>query len=440
MWSSLGDKLNNALKNKFSKINLTHNDIQQGIRLIRMALLEADVHLKIVKKFTSELEKKLEGQVKLGSLNPYETIVKIVYDELVSILGEKEQNLKLKKRPGIIMFVGLQGTGKTTSVAKLALYLRKKRKKKCLLVAGDIYRPAAIEQLVELGKQLQIDVLEKGKQNKVEDVCAYALDIAKKYQYDTVIIDTAGRLTLNEELMNELVNIKKRINPDEILLTIDATSGQDVLTAAEQFHSQLNITGAIISKMDYDAKGGAAFSLVSLLGIPIKFIGVGEKPKDFELFYPTRMAKRILDYGDIETLSERAKEIIDEKVAKKTVHKIMSGKFDLNDFLQQMKQIKKLDKISGILKMLPAFRKMNISDNMLSNIDEKLKVFETLIYAMTIEERKNPKLLKQASRKARILAGSGRSAQEFNLMIGNWEKAQIQMQQLHKSRQLGKKR
>ena len=445
MWDKLGDKLSSAFKKSSGRF-LTEDDIKQGLRQIRLALLEADVHLKVVKKFTNNLKEKLIEQSKLGSLSATETIIKLVYDELVDILGKQQKALKLSKKPSVIMFVGLQGTGKTTSVAKLALHLRKKKHFKSLLVAADIYRPAAIDQLVELGKQLQIDVLEKGVRNKVEDVCKYALEIGKKYNYDVIIIDTAGRLSIDEKLMLELENIKQIINPEEIILTLDATSGQDVLTAAENFHQRLTVTGALITKMDYDAKGGSALSLSTLLDIPIKFIGVGEKPGDLELFYPKRMAKRILDYGDIETLSEKAKEVIDEKQTKKAVRRIMGGQFDLNDFLAQMRQLKKLDKLSGIMKMLPAFRKMNISKDMLDNMDEKLKVFEALIFAMTVEERKNVRLLKNPSRKARIIKGSGRSAQEFNAMIGNWERAQKQIKELSKHRanigrlkQLGKK-
>jgi len=433
MWDKLGDKLSSAFKRSSSKF-LTESDIKQGLREIRLALLEADVHLKVVKKFTNNLKTKLIEQSKLGSLSASETIIKLVYDELVEILGKQQKVLHLSKKPSVIMFVGLQGTGKTTSVAKLALYLRKKKHFKSLLVAADIYRPAAIDQLVQLGKELQIDVLEKGVHNKVEEVCKYALEIGKKYNYDVIIIDTAGRLSVDDKLMQELENIKQVINPEEIILTLDATSGQDVLTAAENFHQRLIVTGALITKMDYDAKGGSALSLSTLLDIPIKFIGVGEKPSDLELFFPERMAKRILDYGDIETLSEKAKEVIDEKQTKKAVRRLIGGKFDLNDFLAQMKQLKKLDKLSGIMKMLPAFRKMNISKDMLDNMDEKLKVFEALIFAMTVEERKNAKLLKNPSRKARIIKGSGRSAQEFNAMIGNWERAQKQIKELSKSR------
>lgn len=420
MFDFLGSKIQKAIAKANKKTQLKEEDILEITRDIRLALLEADVNLKVVKDFINSVKEKIMNQELMKQLNPGQQMVKVVKEELVHILGDKKKEITINKKPFIIMVTGLQGGGKTTSIAKIAAYYRKKQKlEKILLVAGDVYRPAAIQQLVSLAKQIGVDYYQKPDTTNVEEIVNEALEIGHKDKYDLIIIDTAGRLSINEELMDELVMIKKISKPNEIFFVADALSGQDIINVAQAFHDKINLTGAIITKLDSNARGGAALSIRYLLNIPIVFIGTGEKVSNIDLFYPDRMADRILGMGDVLSLIEKAEEVIDEKKSKKMINKIMKGDFDLDDLLDNLKQVKKLGSIKKILKFLPG--NLKIDENQASKADDKLKLFEILISSMTLKERKDPKLLKNASRKERILKGSGRSVQEYNQLLNEFD-------------------
>lgn len=340
MFESLGDRLQNAVSKIKGYGKITEDNISEMMREIRLALLEADVNYQVVKEFTNNVKEKALGEEVKRSIKPGDMFVKILNDELTELLGGEEKPLNLKGNPATLMLVGLQGSGKTTTIGKLANYLRKKHAKKPLLVACDVYRPAAIDQLKQLGKQLNIEVYEEGKNNPVE-IAKNAINYAKENKYDYVLIDTAGRLHVDEELMEELENIRKEVSPDEILLVIDAMMGQDAINVITGFNDKLPLTGVILTKLDGDTRGGVALSVRHLTNVPIKFIGVSEKLDGLDSFDPKRMAGRILGMGDIVSLVEKATEAIDEKEAEKAAKKMQSGKFDLEDFLNQMKQIKK---------------------------------------------------------------------------------------------------
>lgn len=420
MFDFLGSKIQKAIAKANKKTQLKEEDILEITRDIRLALLEADVNLKVVKNFINSIKEKIVGQELMKQLNPGQQMVKIVKDELVHILGDKKKEITINKKPFIIMMTGLQGGGKTTTIAKIAAYYRKKQKlEKILLVAGDVYRPAAIQQLVSLAKQIGVDYYQKPNTTNVEEIVNEALEIGYKDKYDLIIIDTAGRLSINEELMDELVMIKKISKPNEIFFVADALSGQDIINVAQTFHDKINLTGAIITKLDSNARGGAALSIRYLLNIPIVFIGTGEKVSNIDLFYPDRMADRILGMGDVLSLIEKAEEVIDERKSKKMMSKIIKGDFDLDDLLDNLKQVKKLGSIKKILKFLPG--NLKIDENQASKADDKLKLFEILISSMTLKERKDPKLLKNASRKERILKGSGRTVQEYNQLLNEFD-------------------
>ena len=351
--------------------------------------------------------------------------VGIVRDELEKLLGEKQEDLNLNGNPSVLMLVGLQGSGKTTTIGKLSNLLRKKHNKKPLLVACDIYRPAAIDQLKQIGKELNIEVYSEGKISPIE-IAKNSIKYAKENNYDYILIDTAGRLHIDEELMQELKNIKKEVNPQETLLVIDAMMGQDAINVITGFNDNLELTGIILTKLDGDTRGGVALSARHLTNVPIKFIGISEKLDGIDYFYPDRMASRILGMGDILSIVDKANEIIDEKEAEKSLKKIQSGKFDLEDFLDQMKQIKKLGPLENILKMLPGANKIGLNK---VNINPKdLAHIEAIILSMTKEERKNPDILK-ASRKERIAKGSGRSVQEVNSLLKRFEESKKMMKQ-----------
>ena len=355
-------------------------------------------------------------------------VVKIVNDELVKLLGSTDTELVFEKnKPTIIMLVGLQGTGKTTTAGKLALLFKKKLNKRVLLAAADVYRPAAIDQLVTLAKQVGVDIINLG--DKVSPVAIAEAAKKKAYddRYDVLIIDTAGRLTIDEPLMKELADIKTQVTPSEILLLVDAMSGQDAVNTALAFNDQLGLTGAIMSKLDSDARGGAALSIKHLTGVPIKFAGVGETLEDLDIFYPERMADRILGMGDVLSLVEKAQEKLDEKQVKKTTQKMMDGQFDLNDMLDQMKQVQKLGKLSGILKMIPGMPKITPEQQALA--EREMKLFEVIINSMTYEERSNPAILKN-SRKVRIAKGSGTSSFEINKVLKKYEQTKEMMKKM----------
>ena len=426
MFEILGDRLQNVLHKIKGYGKITEDNISDMMREIRLALLEADVNYKVVKEFTNTVKEKALGEEVASSINPGDLFVKIVKDELVELLGGESKPLNLNGNPATLMLVGLQGSGKTTTIAKLANFLRKKHAKKPLLVACDVYRPAAIDQLKQLGKQLNIEVYEEGKNDPVE-IAKNAINYAKENKYDYVLIDTAGRLHIDEQLMDELVNIKDSVKPDEILLVIDAMMGQDAINVITGFNDKLPLTGVVLTKLDGDTKGGVALSVRHLTNVPIKFIGVSEKLDGLDFFDPERAAGRILGMGDIVSLVEKATEAIDEKEAEKTAKRMQQGKFDLEDFLSTMKQIKKLGPLENLLKLLPGAKKMGISD---LKIDPKqMAHIEAIVLSMTPKERRNPDIIK-ASRKTRIAAGSGTSVQEVNRLLQQFEQMKKMMKQM----------
>lgn len=425
MFESLGDRLQNAVSKIKGYGKITEDNISEMMREIRLALLEADVNYQVVKEFTNNVKEKALGEEVKRSIKPGDMFVKILNDELTELLGGEEKPLNLKGNPGTLMLVGLQGSGKTTTIGKLANYLRKKHAKKPLLVACDVYRPAAIDQLKQLGKQLNIEVYEEGKNNPVE-IAKNAINYAKENKYDYVLIDTAGRLHVDEELMEELENIRKEVSPDEILLVIDAMMGQDAINVITGFNDKLPLTGVILTKLDGDTRGGVALSVRHLTNVPIKFIGVSEKLDGLDSFDPKRMAGRILGMGDIVSLVEKATEAIDEKEAEKAAKKMQSGKFDLEDFLNQMKQIKKLGPLENLIKLIPGASKMGLNN---INIDPKqMAHIEAIILSMTPAERKNPDIIK-ASRKTRIAKGCGLSVQEVNKLLTQFDQMKKMMKQ-----------
>lgn len=426
MFESLGDRLQSVMDKIRGYGKITEENIGEMTREIRLALLEADVNYKVVKEFIANVKEKALGEEVSKSLKPGEMFVKIVKDELVDLLGGEKASLYTSGNPSILMLVGLQGSGKTTSIAKLSNYIRKKYKKKPLLVACDVYRPAAINQLEQLGKELNIEVYSEGKNNPV-DISKNAVEYARTHGYDYVLIDTAGRLHIDEELMDELKNITEAVSPDEILLVVDSMTGQDAVHVIEGFNDKLKLTGAILTKLDGDTRGGAALSIRHLTNIPIKFIGVSEKMDGLEEFYPERMATRILGMGDIMSIVEKAESVIDEEIAKKTAKKMQKGDFDLEDFLEQLNQIKKLGPLENIIKMLPGAKKMGLNN---VKIDPKeMAHIEAIIQSMTKEERKNPSILK-ASRKVRIAKGSGRSVEEVNRLLKQFEEMKRMMKMM----------
>ena len=426
MFESLGDRLEAAVNKIKGYGKITEENITEVTREIRLALLEADVNYVVVKEFIASVKEKALGEEVAKSLKPGEVFVKILKDELIELLGGEKQELNLNGTPAILMLVGLQGSGKTTTIGKLANMLRKKHKKNPLLVACDIYRPAAIDQLKQLGKELNIEVYSEGTNNPVE-IANNAIKYAKENKYDYVLIDTAGRLHVDEELMNELINIKESVNPNEILLVIDSMMGQDAINVITGFNDKLPLTGAILTKLDGDTRGGAALSIRHITNIPIKFIGVSEKLDGLEEFYPERMATRILGMGDIMSMIEKAESVIDEKEALDLARKMEKGKFDLEDFLNQMEQIKKLGPLENLIKMIPGAKKMGLNNVKINPKD--MAHIEAIIKSMTPTERKNPDILK-ASRKIRIAKGSGRSVEEVNRLLKQFEEMKKMMKMM----------
>ena len=422
----LGDKLQAIVKKVKGQSKLTEQNMEEMIKEIRISLLEADVNYKVVKEFTNNVKEQAIGQNVLSTLSPGQMILKIIKDELVKLLGEENDALNISGLT-CVMMVGLQGSGKTTTSAKIANLLRKKQNKKPLLVGLDVYRPAAIDQLITLGKSINVDVFYDKETKDVVDIATRALAHAREKGYDLVIFDTAGRLHIDEQLMQELKDVSVAIKPREVLLVVDAMSGQDSVNVAKEFNEKLRITGLVMSKLDGDARGGAALSIKHLTGIPIKFSGVGEKIEDLEIFYPERMAERILGMGDVLTLIEKAEEAIDEKEAKKTVNKMMNGTFTLDDMLIQMEQINKLGSMKGIMRFIPGMPK--ISDEQMDQANEQLKKTKAVICSMTKEERIHPEILK-ANRKIRIAKGSGTQASDVNRVLNQHEKMKEMMKQM----------
>lgn len=414
-FESLSERIQMSLRRLTGRGRINENDINEMMKEVRVSLLEADVNYKIVKQFTADIKEKALGERVMKSLTPGDQVLKIVNEELIKLMGDEAVPINLKQNgTSVVLVAGLQGSGKTTHVGKLAAYLRKKENLRPLLVACDVYRPAAVNQLITIGKQLNIEVFEMGVDTKPQVIAKKALEYAKAKNYNLVIIDTAGRLHIDEPLMQELVDIKEIVKPDEILLTVDAMTGQDAVNVALAFHEKLNVTGCLLTKLDSDTRGGAALSIRYMTGIPIKFIGVGEKLDQIEVFHPERMASRILGMGDVLSLIEKASENIDEDDAMKLAERVQKGKFNYNDFLDQIKTIKKMGSLKGILGLIPGLgskiKNIDIDDKQFTNI-------EAIIFSMTKYERKHPEEIdKSRSRKERIARGSGRSYQEVNAL------------------------
>lgn len=426
MFENLGDRLQNAVDKIKGYGKITEDNISEVVREIRLALLEADVNYVVVKEFINKVKEKALGEEVAKSLKPGEVFVKILKDELVELLGGEKADLYTGGSPSILMMAGLQGSGKTTTAGKLALLLRKKFNKRPLLVACDVYRPAAIEQLKQVGRELNIEVYDEGNGNPVE-IAKNGVKYAKEKGYNYVIIDTAGRLHIDESLMEELENINNEVKPNEILLVIDSMVGQDAINVITGFNDRLPLTGAVLTKLDGDTRGGAALSIRHLTNIPIKFIGVSEKMDGLEEFYPERMATRILGMGDIMSMLEKAESVIDQDEALKAAKKMQSGKFDLEDFLSQLNQIKKLGPLENLIKMIPGAKKMGLTD---VQIDPKdMAHIEAIVLSMTPYERRHPEILK-ASRKQRIAKGSGRSVEEVNRLLKQFEEMKQMMKHL----------
>ena len=428
-FENLSEKLQDVFKKLTKKGKLNEKDVKEALREVKLALLEADVNFKVVKDFINNISKKAIGNEILESLTPGQQVIKIVKEEMVTLMGSTESMLTFSsKSPTVYMFVGLQGAGKTTTTGKLAGKLRKQGKHP-LLVACDIYRPAAIKQLKVVGKTYDIPVFSIDDKNPVT-IAKESIAYAKQNGNDIIIIDTAGRLHINEELMDELKNIKNEVKPQEILLVIDAMTGQDSVNVATSFNEKLGLDGIIITKLDGDTRGGAALSIRSVTNKPIKFIGMGEKMDDLEVFHPDRMVSRILGMGDVLTLIEKAQEVYDKKSVIELEKKMKNLDFDLNDFLSQMQQIKKMGSIKDIMNMLPipAFNKINTNN---INFDEKIiSHIEAIINSMTKKERQNPSII-NSSRKRRIATGSGRNVQEVNKLLKDFENAKNTMKMMN---------
>lgn len=434
VFESLGNRLQSVFDNLQRRGKLTEADVDKAMREVRLALLEADVNYKVVKSFVKRVRERAVGQEVMSSLTPGQQVVKIVNEELVETLGEPGRlNLGMQS-PAVIMLVGLQGAGKTTMAGKLALFLRKQGRRP-LLVGADVYRPAAIEQLVTLGKQLDIPVYHEGPDANPVKVCANGVAEGRRTAATTVILDTAGRLNIDEMMMDEIKAIKEKVEPIETLLVADAMTGQQAVRVAEDFNNAVNITGLIMTKVDGDARGGAAISMREVTGVPIKFLGTGEKLNAVEEFHPDRLANRILGMGDVMTLIERAQEEMDQEEAARAGQRLMEGKFDLEDFLGQMQQMKKMGPIGQLLEMIPGMNKM-AKDVDLSSAEADLKRIEAIILSMTPGERRNPKIIK-AKRKKRIAAGSGTTVQDVNQLLRQFRDMKKMMEQLKSGRSRG---
>ena len=435
-FEGLSDKLSNAFKKLKNKGKLTESDVKQAMREVRLALLEADVNYKVAKDFTNKVTERAIGQDVMESLTPAQMVIKIVNEELTSLMGGENARLEFaSKPPTIIMMCGLQGSGKTTHSAKLAKMLKEQQNRRPMLVACDIYRPAAIDQLKVVGEKAGVPVFEMGTENPVK-IAKAAVKHARDYGNDVVILDTAGRLHIDEVLMNELKDIKAEVEPDEILLVIDSMTGQDAVNVAKSFNDLLEVTGVILTKLDGDTRGGAALSVKAVTGKPIKFAGTGEKLEDLEVFHPDRMASRILGMGDVLTLIEDAQNKLDQKEAEKMAEKIMANRFDFNDLLGQFEQIKKMGPLKGILSKIPGVGKQ--LDNVDVN-DRQIDWLQAIILSMTPAERENPSLM-NPSRKRRIAAGSGRTVEEVNRLIKQLEQMQKMIKQMNRSGKKGGKR
>jgi signal recognition particle subunit SRP54 len=429
MFDALAERLEDAWKKLRGQDKISQSNIQDALKEVRRALLAADVNLQVVKDFVAEVETKAQGAEVLSGVRPDQQFIKIVYDELVQVMGETNVPLaKADTTPTIVLMAGLQGTGKTTATAKLALHLRKEDRT-CLLVATDVYRPAAIDQLITLGQQIDVPVFELGKDADPVEIARQGVARARETGVDTVIIDTAGRLQIDQDMMGELARIKETVQPHETLLVVDAMTGQEAANLTRTFHEQIGITGAILTKLDGDSRGGAALSVRRISGQPIKFVGVGEKVEALQPFYPDRMASRILGMGDVLTLVEKAQEEIDLADAEKMQEKMLTAKFDFSDFLKQMRLLKNMGSLGGLMKMIPGMGKL--SSEQLQQGETKLKQSEAMINSMTTEERRNPDLLAGSpSRRRRIARGSGYAERDVSNLVSEFTKMRNLMQQM----------
>ena len=432
MFESLSDKLGAVFKKLSGKGKLTEKDVDEALREVRLALLEADVNFKVVKDFVSRVKERAIGIGVLESLTPAQQVIKVVNEELIVILGGGQQKLKhAAQPPTVILLVGLQGAGKTTTAAKLALHLRRNGQRP-LMVAADPYRPAAREQLMTLGKQLDIPVYNEG--GSVVTACTNSLKRAKEIAASIVIVDTAGRLHIDNELMNELEQLNKNLHPTEVLLVADAMTGQEAVKIAQEFHKTVGLTGVILTKMDGDARGGAALSIASVAGVPIKFIGIGEKTDALEPFYPDRMASRILGMGDVISLIEKAESASDMRQKQELERKIKHGSFDLQDFLEQLQQLRKMGPLNQIMELIPGFS--GVARKLPAGLDEKQpKKIEAIILSMTHGERHNPTII-DGSRRRRIARGSGTTPQDVNQLLNQYRQMQKLMKQLGQGQKL----
>ena len=428
-FEGLSDRLQNAMTSVSRKGKITEADLKQMMREVRLALLEADVNFKVVKDFVRKVNERALGANVLEALSPAQQVVKIVNEELTELMGGEQAPFRFEsKPPTVVMMVGLQGAGKTTTAGKLASFMAKHEKKRPLLVAADVYRPAAIDQLQTLGKQLNFPVFSLGNQVSPVEIAKQAIEKAKNDGRDLVIIDTAGRLHIDENLMEELQNIKAVANPSEILLVVDSMTGQDAVNVAQTFNERLDISGVILTKLDGDTRGGAALSIRSVTGKPIKFTGRGEKLEDFEIFYPERMASRILGMGDMMTLIEKAQQDFDEAKAQEMADKIKANTFDFNDFIDQLDQVNKMGPLEDILKMIPGLNKMAGLNDLKVDPKDTARM-KAIVLSMTPQERENPDILSQARRK-RIAAGSARPLAEVNRLIKQFNESKKMMNQM----------
>lgn len=431
MFESLSDKLTNTLRKVRGQAKISESNIEDALKEIRMSLLEADVNFRVVKSFLEQVKAKALGADVLQSLTAGQQFVKIVHDELVHTLGQAAEPINVRGEPAVLLLVGLQGVGKTTTAAKLALFVRQKLKKKPGLVPADIYRPAAIEQLSVLAKQNDIPVFPSQAGDKVEDIVQRAKTWAKEEMVEVVIVDTAGRLQIDEPLMAELRNLKTIWPPNEVLLVADAMLGQQSVQVAEGFHQQLGLSGLILTKVDGDARGGAALSIRAATGVPIKFLGVGEKVGNLEVFHPDRLAGRILGMGDVLSLVEKAHEVIDEKTARESARKIAKAAFTLDDFLGQMQMMKKMGGLETLMKMIPGMGNITKQMKDMAPPEKEMKKIEAIIRSMTLQERNNPKIL-NGSRRLRIANGSGTEVKDVNRLVQQFAQAQKMMSQMMK--------
>jgi signal recognition particle subunit SRP54 len=429
MFDALADKLDDAWKKLRGQDKISKSNIQEALKEVRRALLAADVNLQVVKAFIADVEKKALGEGVISGVKPGEQFIKIVYDELVKVMGESNVPLAHDEQaPTVILMAGLQGTGKTTATAKLALYLRKQNRT-CLMVGTDVYRPAAIDQLLTLGQQIDVPVFEMGTDADPVEIARQGIAKAKEMGIDTVIIDTAGRLQIDGDMMAELARIKETVQPHDTLLVVDAMTGQEAANLTYTFHKEISITGAILTKLDGDSRGGAALSIRQVSGQPIKFVGVGEKVEALEPFYPDRMASRILNMGDILTLVEKAQEELDLADVEKMQSKIMEAKFDFNDFLKQMRLLKNMGSLGGVLKLIPGMGKISGAD--LAKGEAQLKRTESMINSMTKDERAHPELLAQSpSRRRRVAQGSGFPEKDVSKLVQDFTKMRSMMQNM----------